>query len=149
MNPQNLNGRKSFTKGSPEAKAAQAKSIASYRRKRDMRDTIVTMMSAQPDVDENILRNLRKIGIDDNSPTMQTLVCANLLTIATSGRSPKFALQAIAIIGELTGCDASSKIAAERLKLDKARLKLEKERFELEKSKLTAAGDDTMVVIEV
>lgn len=148
-NAENLNNRKSFKKGSPEAKLAQIKSTETHRRRKNMRETVVAMMSAKPEVDRSVLQNLRRLGLEEDNPTMQTLICANLMTIATSARAPKFALQAIEIIGELTGCDASSKIAAERLKLDKARLKLERERFELEKAKITAEGEEATVVIEV
>lgn len=148
-NLENLEHRKPFEAGSERLRQAVAKSTATKMRRKNMRETVLAMMEARPKPTDELLRDLRKMGLENPEPDLQTIICANLLSIATLKRAPKSALQAIEIIGELTGCDASTKIASERMKLERARLKLERERFEFEKARTQAGDDDGTVVIEV
>lgn len=132
MNPENLKGH-GFNEIPPSEQRAIARAGAKAsaivrRRKKAAKAVAAEVLSASPVLDDKTLRMLKDMG-KEQKDLLDNYTVLGYVMVQYAMRGDDKAMR---ILLEMAGEDAQSRIAAERLKLDKERLKLEKERLRLE-----------------
>lgn len=115
-------------------KNAQSKGGINRARNISMRKECQRMLGMTPEINEATIKQLKRMGMGTDDPTLQTLILARVGALAL-GKNERVALQAAQLIMELTGNDAESNIAAENRKVQREKIKIDRERLELEKNK--------------
>lgn len=120
-----------FKSGDEAAKISGAKGGKANGKTHSMRKLAQQMLAATPDVPESTLRSLRQLGLDADTPDLQTLILARIGALAI-GKDAKLALQATQMFLEISGNDMRTLIAKEDRKIQRERLKMEREQMEKE-----------------
>lgn len=102
-------------------------------RNKSLRKLGLQMLDAAPQVNEDTLKQLKRLGMETDSPDMKTIILGRIFAL-TMSKDAKVAMQATQMIMEITGNDVRSMIAAERNQLERERIMLERERMERDKS---------------
>lgn len=101
-----------------------------------MRKLAQQLLNAKPEVGDGTLRQLKQLGMEADTPDLQTLILARIGAMAI-GKDSRLALQATQMLLEITGNDSHSQIAADEHSIHRDRLKLDRERFEFERDRIT------------
>ena len=136
----NLSKGKKFTSGDEAPKRAQLASAKKRSQNIALRKQLAQMLDSPQSVDAATLKAVRRFGIVGDNPSYQAMMLVRLLGL-TGSVNGNVALKAIAQVIELTGNDADSVLAKEKLKLDKERIAIERERLELERLRATNAPE--------
>lgn len=141
----NLKKGRRFTADADDVLTKRAQSNGGKARARNisMRKQGLQLLNAMPNVGEATLKQLKQLGMEDDDPTLQTLILARIGAMAI-GKDSKLALQATQMLLEITGNDAKSITAAENHKIQRERIALDKERMEREDA---ASAEETCAKI--
>lgn len=126
---ENLKKGRKFKRDDDATKEAARNAAKANHRNTTIRRIAKDMLSATPEVGEGTLRQLKQLGLNSETPDLQTLILARIGAMAI-GKDSRLALQATQMLMELTGNDARSLIAAEDHEIQRERLAFERERME-------------------
>lgn len=135
---ENLKNGHKFKRDDEATKAAARAAGKKRSQNVALRKQLTQMLQSPQDVDASTLTALRRFGIDDEHPGYQAMMLVRLLGL-TGSVNGQVALKAIAQVVELTGSDAATQLAKERMKLDKERIAIDRERLELERLRAAVA----------
>ena len=137
---ENLKKGRRFTADADDlvTKNAQRKGGINHARKLSMRKECQRMLGMMPEVTDATIKQLKRMGMETDDPSLQTLILARIGALAL-GKNERVAIQAAQLILEISGNDAKSMIASEDRKLQREKLKIERERLQLEMQKINGA----------
>lgn len=118
-----------FKSGDEAARINGSKGGKAYGRNNSIRKLAREMLNSTPDVGDGTLRQLKQLGINADTPDLQTLILARIGAMAI-GKDSRLALQATQMLLEIAGNDVRSMIAAEDHEIQRDRLEVERERME-------------------
>ena len=132
---ENLKKGRRFTADADDVLTKKAQSNGGKARARNisMRKLGLQLLNATPEVGEGTIKQLKQLGLNTDTPDLQTLILARIGAMAI-GKDSRLALQATQMLLEITGNDVRSQIAKVDQEIQIERLKLEKERMQKENS---------------
>lgn len=141
--PENLRPPKTKEEAQKRGRNGGVASGISRRKKRSMKDAFKTLMD-MPVSFENIKKQMRDLGFDDEDLTNQMAVAVSMFKEAMAGN-----VKAAELIRDTIGGDASDEIRKERLRIDKERLEIEKMRLQAQIHDSEKTGDGMPIIINV
>ena len=121
------------------ARAANAKSREAHEHNKQLRSAAAALLSCTPEMGQEQLASLKRMGLNEKSPSVRMLIMAQLVNLSLKGD-----LGAIQMLASFAGEDAAT--LTNNTKFD-----LERQRIELERQKLASAqsaADDVPQIID-
>ena len=118
---ENLKKGRKFRANDEATRQSAAKAAHAKHRNTRLRKLATEMLTATPETTEEMIRFLKRLGIDEDNPDLQTLMLARIGACAI-GKEPRVAMQAAQLLIELTGNDAKTVNAAADRALQRERL---------------------------
>lgn len=107
------------TRFSGERAVEMAKKSAKAREKRKaLRQATREILSCAPKMSEAQLESLKKMGIENEAPNVQTLILAQVVNLALKGD-----LSAVQMLASLAGEDAATTLGEEKLRVEREKIK--------------------------
>ena len=110
-------GRKTRFNGERAAKMGK-KSAKAREKRKALQQATREILSCVPELSEAQLGNVRKIGIDNETPNVQTLILAQVVNLALKGD-----LGAVQMLASLAGEDAATTLVKEKLRVEREKIK--------------------------
>lgn len=105
-----FNGERAVEMGKKSAKARE--------KRKALQQATREILSCVPELSEAQLGNVRKIGIDNETPNVQTLILAQVVNLALKGD-----LSAVQMLASLAGEDAATTLGREKLRVEREKIK--------------------------
>lgn len=125
----NLKNGKRFKPDDDATKNAARNAAKAKSKNVAMRKLAQQLLNAKPEVGDGTIRQLKQLGLNTESPDLQTLILARIGSMAI-GKDSRLALRATQMLLEIAGNDVRSLIAAEDHEIQRERLAFERERME-------------------